>query len=90
MIVVQVTLHSAITGAVTELARMEICNDGSHANAAFGNYTARTLRGRCAEHLNRRIQQRTCGIANWPRKHLHIWNLVADCLNRMKYGAANE
>lgn len=39
MIIVRVELHSAITGRVTELARMGIINDGTSEINAKGNYT---------------------------------------------------
>jgi hypothetical protein len=84
VIVVRLELHSAITGDVTELARMLICNDGS-GDAATGNYVATVLRGRTKAQLDRRILQRSCGIAGYPRQALHVWNLVARALGKMGY-----
>lgn len=84
MIVVRVELHSAITGRVTELARLLICNDGS-GSGSIGNYIATALRGRSKEQLDRRVAQRSCGISGYPRNALHIWNLVARALGRMGY-----
>ena len=86
MIVVRIELWSARTGEKTELARMEICNDGTSAGA-LRNYIARTLRGRGAAQLNRRAAQRETQIACWPAERLHIWNLVAAALSRMGYGS---
>lgn len=86
MIVVKVELWSAVTGQKTELARMEIANDGAHPNPRRGNYTVRTLRGRSEEDLNRRTTQKSAKVDNWPRLALHVWNLVAESLKNMGYG----
>ena len=86
MIVVKVELWSAVTGRVQELARMEICNEGTHPNHRRGNYTARTLHGRDAEAFGRRTTQKETKIENWPRLALHVWNLVAVSLKNMGYG----
>lgn len=86
MIIVSVTLHSAVTGAKTELARMEICNDET-GTLQSRNYFLRILRGRSAEQFDRRVVQRTGELRNWPAEQLHIWNLVAAGLHRLGYGA---
>lgn len=85
MIIVRVELLSAITGKTTELARMEICNDGTVADPSKGNYTARTLRGRSTAALNQRIGQRDGRIKDYPRLAVHVWNLVARALKAMRY-----
>ncbi len=85
MIVVKVELWSAITGSVTELARMEIANDGT-GTLAQRNYIARTLRGRSAEAFRSRTTQRHTALKNWPSEALHIWNLVTAVLRQMSYG----
>ena len=84
MIIVRVELHSAITGAVTELARMRICNDGS-GSATHGNYSGSTFRGRDKAALDRAIVSRSAGLSDYPRQSQHIWNLVARMLQRMGY-----
>ena len=85
MIIIRVELWSAITGQKTELARMEIANvDGGR--AARRNYNVRTLRGRSAEQLNRRVTQREGAVKDWPSEALHVWNLVAMALYAMGYG----
>lgn len=86
MIVVRVELHSARGRGVTELARMEICNDET-GSAERRNYMARTLRGRSTEQLDRRVVQRHGTLKDWPSEALHVWNLVAVLLSRMGYGA---
>ena len=92
MIVVKVELWSAVTGHTTELARMEIANDGdlSRMNITRGDYEARTLKGRSAEQLNRRTTQRQGFVKNWPRLQLHVWNLVATALKEMGYGRQTD
>jgi len=85
MIIVQVKLLSAVTGEATELARMEISNDGDHSNHRRGNYSVRTLRGRSTTALNKRVTQRAGEIKDFPRLAIHVWNLVATALKSMKY-----
>lgn len=89
MIVVRVELWSAVTGRKTELARMEICNDGTSAGARR-NYNARTLRGRSTEALNRRHTQRSTTMTDWPSEAVHVWNMVSALLTKMGYGALAE
>lgn len=84
MIVVSVQLHSAITGEVTELARMRICNDGT-GDVAHGNYTGSTFRGRSRDALDRRVVSKSAGVKNFPRQSQHVWNLVARMLGAMRY-----
>lgn len=86
MIVVQVTLLSAVTGKAQELARMEIANDGDHPNHRRGNYSVRTLKGRSTGDLNRRTTQREAKVKDHARLALHVWNLVAKALKAMRYG----
>jgi hypothetical protein len=85
MIIVRVELLSAITGKTTELARMEICNEGDSPDPKRGNYSVRTLRGRSTDALNERTTQRTGKVANYPRLAVHVWNLVARALKSMGY-----
>lgn len=84
MIIVRVELHSAVTGAVTELARMKISNDGS-GTAGIGNYDCVTWRGRDQAALDRREIQRRARVEHYPRRDLHVWHLVAAALYRLKY-----
>jgi len=88
MIVVRVELHSAVTGKVTELARMLVANTGT-GTAARGNYRARTLRGRSRTDLDRGTVQREGLIEGHPRR-LHVWRLVARALARLGYGEVAE
>lgn len=85
MIVVKVELWSAVTGEKTELARMEIANDGE-GTLAKRHYDARTLFGRSTDQLNKRRTQREGRIENWPSERVHVWNLVAALLTKMGYG----
>lgn len=86
MIIVKVELHSAITGRITELARMRIANDGTEANPRKGNYDAVTFRGRDSRALDAGSVQRHAHVHDWPRQQLHVWNLVQACLTLMGYG----
>lgn len=85
MMVVRVELHSAITGRVTEIARMRIANDGS-GSRTVGNYVATVFRGRSKAELDKSVQQRAAGVKAYPRLKLHVWNLVAEALAAMNYG----
>lgn len=84
MLIVRVELSSAITKRTTEIARMEIIDDGSGTEVR-GNYNCHTLKGRSKEDLDRRQVQRAGQIKAWPRQRLHVWNLVAAALERMVY-----
>jgi hypothetical protein len=87
MIRIRVELMSAITGQTTELARMDIANDGiaSSNNGNVGDYICRTYKGRSAEALDQAQVQRTGKIAGWRRHDFHVWNLVSLALLRMGY-----
>lgn len=84
MIVVSVTLLSAIDGTSTELARMHIVNDGS-GTARLGNYDCETLRGRSTAALDKHVVNRRGRIESYARLGLHVWNLVARALHRIGY-----
>lgn len=74
MIIVRVELHSAITGEVTELARMHVCNEGG--TAELGDYGVSVLRGRSKRALDKHVVQRSGKFGRYPRLKLHVWNLV--------------
>jgi hypothetical protein len=90
MIVVKVELHSVVTGRVTEIARMNIANDGKSNSANVGSYDAATLRGRDTRALDRGTPQRHAHVENYPRQAIHVWNLVQACLTLMGYGHAKS
>lgn len=85
MIIVRFELHSAITGEVTELARMRITNraDGT---TSIGNYDVCTFRGRNAAALDAGVVQRKGEVLGHPRLAEHVWHLVAKALKNMGYG----
>jgi hypothetical protein len=58
--IIRVELHSAITGQITEIERARITNIGR-------SETPETLRGPCAEDLNRGIVQRSSFSEKHPR-----------------------
>lgn len=74
MIVVRVELHSAITGQITEIARMDICNEGG--TVRKGDYGVYAMRGRDRDTLARRTVQHTGRVVGYPRLAIHVWNLV--------------
>jgi hypothetical protein len=84
MIVVKVELHSAITGKVTELARMIVHNIGGTRNS--GDYEVEILRGRSAKDLDKRIAQRKARVLGHPRLSQHVWHLVEKALRAAGYG----
>ncbi len=85
MIIVSTFLVSAITGEVTEIARMNIVNVGG--TEQIGNYDVRTLHGRGSPQLQRGQTQRESHVSGHPRQREHVWNLVAKGLAAMGYGA---
>lgn len=91
MIRASVHLISAIDGDVTELARMDICNDET-GNFERRNYTgeafvydAQSYIGRDTNALDRGTVSKRGRIVNWPSQRLHIWNLVRSMLDNMGY-----
>lgn len=87
MIVVRVELHSAITGRVTELARMHLANQivRTTENHHFGDYAVKTFIGRNAKSLDKLRVQREGVVDNYPRLRLHVWNLVTRALCGLGY-----
>lgn len=88
MIVVKVELHSAVTGRISELARMHIANVGG--TSTKGDYHCETLRGRSKADLDKRVQQRVGNVMNYPRLSIHVWHLVARALVGMGYAGKSE
>lgn len=85
MIRVSVHLISAISRSRdTELARMDISNDGT-GTAKKRNYVAMTYRGRSSKALDAGVPNRRCEVEGWAAEDLHIWNLIQWCLTRMGY-----
>lgn len=91
MLIVRVELWSAITGKVTEIARMQIANDGaaSATNPRLGDYVARTFTGRDTAALDRGRVTRTGHVRRWPRLDRHVWGLVHAALDACGYGRAD-
>lgn len=88
MIVVRVELHSAVTGRVTELARLLIDNIGG--TPARRDYRVRSLRGRSKASLDRRNVQREARVLGHPSPREHVWNLIAKALAAAGYGPASS
>jgi hypothetical protein len=89
MIVVRVELWSAVTGQVSELARMTIDNLGTTANGQHADYRARSYRGRDAATLHRAmlsgVAQREGRVNRHARLRLHVWHLVGRALEAVGY-----
>lgn len=87
MIRVRVELLSAITGKVTELARMNICNEGG--TSTKGDYGVYVVRGRGTPQLDtsewRRVFTKQAKITGHPRLAEHVWNLVGKALHAAGY-----
>jgi hypothetical protein len=90
MLVVRVELHSAITGETTEIARALIYNKGGTSNR--GDYNAMTFKGRDGQAWTRADikaamdkPMRKGEVLDYPRKSLHVWNLVSRALTAMGY-----
>jgi hypothetical protein len=94
MLVIKVELHSAISGEVSEIARMVVDNIGGTTNK--GDYRVRTLRGRSRDSLEKAMlslpigAQREARVLGHPRLREHVWNLVAKALFAMNYGESRS
>lgn len=76
MIVVKVELHSAITGEVTEIGRMQIINDGtSDRPRTKGNYKVRRMRRGTEQTI-----QAEGTVLNHPRLSAPVWDLVVKAI----------
>lgn len=90
MLVIKVELHSAITGKVSELARMVIANKGSGTRKR-GDYKAVALRKRPNGEVPTTVLAkdsdifRQTDIEDYPRESKHVWCLVARALNQMGF-----
>lgn len=80
MLVVKVELHSAVTGEISEIARMRIYNDSSGTRTR-SHYVGDVFRGRSFEALDKTTVHKSGTVKNWPRLDRHVWNLVATMLN---------
>ena len=69
MLIIQVTLDSAITGEHKELVKAVISNDGTGSKDK-GNYSVH-LYDKSGKHY------RTGFLKEWPRKRKHVWALIA-------------
>lgn len=74
MIIVKIELHSAITGRVTEIGRMRLCNDGTSDNATRGAYNVEVMR-RGTDKVQKRGR-----VENYPRLAYSVWELVRRAL----------
>jgi hypothetical protein len=85
MIIVRVELHSAVTGRVTELARMMIHNVGVNDTGTMGDYEGIIYTGRSKEQLDLGRQLRSAPLLKHARQQLHVWNLVSKMLVSLGY-----
>lgn len=89
MIIIRVELHSAITGKITEIARMLLWNDGSGSHRT-GHYGGKVVGGRTdgpmiVPAIRTRKALRQGSVRDYPRLRLHVWNLVARMLTSMNF-----
>lgn len=89
MLVIRVELHSAITGKITEIARMIMWNDGT-GDRTTGDYKAKTVKGKQEGSMPAREiwdndPLRAGEVKGYPRLRLHVWHLVARMLKAMDY-----
>lgn len=75
MILVKIELHSARTGKVTELGRMQICNDGTSDSPKRGDYEVSLFRKGSTTKV-----QRKGLVHDYPRLSYTIWELVRRAL----------
>ena len=65
---------------MTEIARMDICNERHLCDQPdpenYGSYGVYVMRGRTKEALAARRAFRKGQFGQYPRKRLHVWNLV--------------
>jgi hypothetical protein len=85
MIRVSVHLISAVNGSVTELARMDIANDGRANNTLQMHYDGVTYIGRDKDRLDKGTPSKRGRIESWRRDQFHVWNLVYHMLASMGY-----
>ncbi len=74
MIVVKVELHSANTGKVTEIGRMNISNDGTGSRTR-GHYDVVMMRRKTTNTVQRRGR-----VQDYPRLSYTVWELVKRAL----------
>ncbi len=79
MIVVKVELHSAITGEISEIGRMEICNDGT-GDSTRGNYTGKLFRRGSTKRAMKQAH-----VKNHARLSYSVWVLVAKMLGALGF-----
>lgn len=89
MLIIRVELHSAITGKVTEIARMLLWNDGT-GDVKKGSYMGKVVKGTTdigmsARDIYDKRPFRSGSVKDYPRTRLHVWNLVARMLGSMGY-----
>ncbi len=83
MIVVKIELHSAITGEVSEIGRMNIANDGS-GDAGRGNYSAALMRRGSPNKVLRHGE-----VKNHARQSYSVWVLIAKALASVGFEVKN-
>jgi len=74
MLVIKVELHSAITGQISEIARMRIYNDMT-GSREIGNYVADVFDDETKTKITA-----TGAVKKYPRLTAPVWSLVAKSL----------
>ena len=81
MIIVSIHLKSAITGKLTQIGCMTLCNDAQSSNRRTANYEAAVLRQPKFTSITRSAR-----VENHRRLDKPVWDLVAKALLNMGYG----
>lgn len=71
MIIVKIELHSANTGKVTEIGRMQISNNGLSGDIKRGDYDVEIMRRGTTNKVQRRGM-----VRDYPRLSYTVWELV--------------
>lgn len=84
MLVIKIELHSAITGAVSEIGRMNIANEGT-GTAQRGDYKVQVIRRSAPTDkgfwdYNASNVTRTGEVKNYPRLSYNVWRLITRAL----------
>lgn len=88
MLVVTVELHGAVSGTVTQVGRMIICNDGTVEDPRRGNYDVYLLR-KNRQQISRQAVERASRkgrVENHPRLSQPVWRLISKALKSVKMG----
>ena len=85
MIIVKIELHSAVTGKVSEIGRMEIANDGKTRDPRRGDYSVCLMQRGTTDRVRRRGE-----VKNHARLAYSVWVLIAKALASVGFAVRND